>query len=76
MSVARLGKITRALDRGARIELGLAGCNPDSLTLAVREVSTGEVIVDASFILPRDKADALTALVDKHEPDLATTTEH
>lgn len=64
----RLARVTRALDAGARLEMRLAGLDPDSLRLALREAPGGAFIVDASFVLPSDKADALVALVDKHEP--------
>lgn len=68
MSLTRLGKITQALDRGARRELDLAGYDLNTLTLAIADRPGGVVRVHASFDIPADKADALAALVDKHEP--------
>lgn len=64
----RLARVTRALDAGARREMKLAGMDPDTLRLALREAPGGAFIVDVSFVLTSHKADALAALVDKHEP--------
>jgi hypothetical protein len=75
MSIARIGKITRVLDRSSRRELRKAGCNPDTLTLVLEDRIDGGVRVHASFDLPADKADALAALVDTNEPDAADTTD-
>lgn len=70
MSVTRIGKITRALDVGSRRELELAGCDPNSLTLAISDRPGGVIRVSASFDIPADKADQLAELVDKCEPHL------